>query len=349
MRVHIYDLQIGDRLASNVFNDSGLHVLSNGKMLDAQDINKLFNHRIDYVEIHRRLSDDSSLAMVSKAEESARKIQPFFDLAVDGAKDLFEQVVRTGKFDAEQIHENFDPLVESFNQETDVVQLLLSLNGKDDYTFHHSVQVGMISYYLAKWLGKSREESLFTGKAGYLHDIGKSRIDSAILNKPSKLTPEEYESIKQHTLIGRDIIENSMGASALSLAALQHHERLNGSGYPHGIRGDQMHPVSKIVAVADVYSAMISSRVYQQKRDLLVVLKELHRLSFSELDPFIVQTFIRNMIPNFLGKSVSLSTGEIGKIVFTNPSDFFRPLVQVEDKFIDLADSPQIDIEMIFL
>lgn len=349
MRIHIYELQIGDRLASNVFNENGLHVLSNGKMLDAQDINKLFNHRIDYVEIHRRTSDMDIMDKVSKAKESVKEVQPHFDLAVDGVKELFEQVLREGKFDAQQINEKFDPLVDSFSQETDVVQLLLALNGKDNYTFHHSVQVGMISYYLAKWIGKSKQESLFIGKAGYLHDIGKSKIDESILNKPAKLTNEEYKMIKQHTLLGKDIIEKSMGPSALSLVALQHHERLNGTGYPNGIHGSQMHPISKIVAVADVYSAMISSRVYQQKRDLLIVLKELHRLSFSELDPFVVQTFIRNMIPNFLGKNVSLTTGEVGRIIMTHPTDFFKPLIQVEDNYIDLAHNPQIEINMIFL
>lgn len=88
------------------------------------------------------------------------------------------------------------------------------------------------------------------------------------------------------------------------------------------VKSTEIHSYSLIVAVADVYSAMISKRVYQDKRDLLFVLKELHRMSFGQLDPKITQVFIRNMIPNFIGKTVSLSDGRVGTIVMTNPTDF---------------------------
>jgi putative nucleotidyltransferase with HDIG domain len=101
-------------------------------------------------------------------------------------------------------------LVEHFKSERDVVSLLLELNSKDDYTYKHSVQVGMISYFIAKWLGKNDKDAYIIGKAGYLHDIGKSKIDSEILQKPSKLTDGEYDLIKKHTLFGYDIINNSM-------------------------------------------------------------------------------------------------------------------------------------------
>ena len=158
----------------------------------------------------------------------------------------------------------------------------------------------------------------------------------SILNKPESLTAQEYDLVKQHTIYGHDIIQNSFGDTLHAKVALEHHERMDGTGYPNQMNGDQVHPVSKIVAVADVYSAMISSRVYQKKRDLLFVLKELYRMSFTELDPFTTHTFIKHMIPNFIGKRVELNTGETGTIIMTHPSEFFRPLIQIEDQFIDL-------------
>ncbi|UJF35755.1 HD-GYP domain-containing protein [Paenibacillus hexagrammi] len=227
--------------------------------------------------------------------------------------------------------------------------MLLMLNNKDDYTYHHCVHVGMISYFIAKWLGHSESEALDIGKAGYLHDIGKSKIDTAILNKPSKLTDEEFEEMKRHTVYGYDIIRTSIHNDDYALTALQHHERLNGHGYPLKKVSQQIHPIAKIVAVADVYSAMITTRVYQKKRDLLVVLKEIHRISFGELDAKIAHTFILHMIPNFIGKKVILNDQRTGSIIMTNPVDYFRPLVQIGEEFIDLSKHTSIEIADILL
>jgi HD-GYP domain-containing protein (c-di-GMP phosphodiesterase class II) len=155
--------------------------------------------------------------------------------------------------------------------------------------------------------------------------------------------------MKAHTTLGHSIITNSIpNANDVSMVALHHHERLDGSGYPNGISGSEIHPMAKIVAVADVYSAMISSRVYQKKKDLLFVLREIHKLSFTQLDPTIVLTFIQRMSPNFIGKKLILRTGEIGTIIMNNPSDPFRPLIQVDDKFIDLSKDHSLEIETIF-
>jgi HD-GYP domain-containing protein (c-di-GMP phosphodiesterase class II) len=124
---------------------------------------------------------------------------------------------------------------------------------------------------------------------------------------------------------------------------------MDGKGYPQGLKADRIHALAKIVSVADVYSAMISSRVYQEKRDLLSVLRELHRLSFHELDPKVTQIFITHMVPNFIGKQAELSDGSIGTIVFINPSDVLSPLIQCEHRFIDLSRERQFDILRIFM
>jgi putative nucleotidyltransferase with HDIG domain len=242
---------------------------------------------------------------------------------------------------------NFYPLVDNFKQEKDVVSLLLTLNGKDDYTYQHSVQVGILSYYISKWMGNTEQAALVAGKAGYLHDVGKSKINMTILNKPARLSEDEYTEMKKHTIYGYQIIEKSMNQPDVAIAALQHHERLDGTGYPFGIKANKIHPLSKIVAVADIYSAMISSRVYQKERDMLHVLKEIHRVSFNEIDPQICIEFIKNMLPHFIGKKVTLSNGEVGTIIMTNPSDFFRPLIQINQQFLDLSIRRELEINKI--
>lgn len=350
LKVSIEDLQIGDRTGSDVFNQTGLLIVSAHTVLNEDDIEKLYRHHIDYIDIMIRYNGqlDSTASSPAPSSQLSTKDEAFKD-AIGGIKQLFEQILDSGNIQEEQVEQSFVPLAKQFEQEKDVVSLLLTLNSKDDYTYQHSVQVGMISYYIAKWLGQTEEEALFAGKAGYLHDIGKGRLSEALLLKPGKLTEEEFSLVKEHTRFGYELIKSSGFDEALAIAALQHHERCDGTGYPNQISAKDIHPLAKIVAVADVYSAMTTHRVYQEKQDLLRVLKELHQMSFGKLDPHITQVFIRNMIPNFIGKKVLLSSGETGSIVLTHPTDFFHPLVQVDQRFINLSETMGLEIQEVYM
>ncbi|MFD0716443.1 HD-GYP domain-containing protein [Paenibacillus sp. GCM10027626] len=357
MRIYVADLKDGDKLAQDAFNLHGLHVLSKGTALFEKEITLLLQHRVEYVDI------DTSAAAVQQAPAKTDRpleaelnpkwlttMEPLYQEVVQGCEQLFKEAFQTGKIEQSAAAATFQPLLDNFKLERDVVSMLLLLNTKDDYTYQHSVQVGMLSYYLAYWLGYDEQEAVQIGQAGFLHDIGKCNITDDILNKPSQLSYEEFELIKKHPVHGHTILSNSIGPDSLAaIVALQHHERINGSGYPYGLRDNEIHPVSKIVAVADIYSAMISTRVYQQKRDLLYVLKELYKMSFTELDANTTHTFIKHMIPNFIGKRVELQSGEMGTIIMTHPSEFFRPLVQIDDTFIDLSQERSYEVKHVFM
>ncbi|MNE12920.1 Cyclic di-GMP phosphodiesterase response regulator RpfG [compost metagenome] len=276
-------------------------------------------------------------------------VKPSFDKAVDGFEQMFLEALSSGTFDNSQVDEMLEPIVNELVGQKDVISLLLVLNDSDNYTYNHSMQVGMLSYYIATWLGYPKDEAYIVGKAGYLIDIGKSMISQEILSKPGKLTPEEFEQVKLHTLYGHDIILKSTGDELLALIAQQHHEREDGSGYPHGLTEKDIHPYAKITAVADVYTAMTSNRVYKSKQEFLTVLRELNSLSFGKLSAEPTQLLIKHLLPNFIGKKVTLSTGETGSIVMTNPTDFFRPLVQADSRFIDLSKERETIISEIFL
>lgn len=346
MRVHVTDLIPGDTMLREIFNRNGVHVLKKGTIVQLEEISRLLQHSIDYIDIEPReilLSIDPS----SETPESLSKVKPHFDQAIDGFSTIFMEAFKTGKFNKSVVDDSFQPVVGSLMGQKDVVSLLLLLNGKDDYTYKHSMQVGMLSYYLATWMGYSSRESYDIGKAGYLHDIGKSKIPKEILDKPGKLSPQEFEEIKLHTVYGYDIIRESIDDKVTALVALQHHERDDGTGYPKGLREEQIHPYSHITAVADVYSAMTTNRVYQSKQQLLIVLRELYSLSFGKLNGKPSHAFIQNMLPNFIGKKVILSSGESGIIIMNNQSDYFRPLVQTSDRFIDLSKEREFAIQEI--
>ncbi|REE82656.1 putative nucleotidyltransferase with HDIG domain [Paenibacillus taihuensis] len=351
MRIHVTELKEGDILSNDIFNSYGLHVLSKGTGLQMREISMLIQHHIDYVEVNSRIIQEVTIRTIESglSPKWLPTVKPIYQDAVNGCEQLFMEAAQNGKIDQEDVNQTFQPLVNTFKLERDVVSMLLLLNTHDDYTYQHSVQVGMLAYYLAGWLGYDEQESLKIGQAGFLHDIGKCQITDDILNKPAKLSDEEFKEIKMHTVYGHQIITESFGESIAATVALQHHERMDGTGYPNQVAGDELHPVSKIVAVCDVYSAMISSRVYQKKRDLLIVLRELHRMSFNELDPHTAHTFIKHMIPNFIGKQVELVTGETGIIIMTHPTEYFRPLIRVEDHFIDLSIERDLEVKHIMM
>lgn len=351
MRVHVLDLINGDRLTNDTFNSYGLHVLSKGTIVNNQEISRLFQHQIDYVDIEDRVTEEIKTRILENTVNPKwlPTMQPIYENAVKNFEGLFTKALNQGKVEDEEVSSMLQPLLNNLQMERDVVSMLLLLNTDDDYTYQHSVQVGMLSYYLAAWVGFSNEEAVQIGKAGFLHDIGKCQLQAEVLNKPGKLTDEEYEEVKKHTIYGHDIISNSFDEPYLAIGALQHHERIDGTGYPNGLLGDEIHPVAKIISVADIYSAMISERVYRQKRDLLFVLKELYRMSFNKLDPHTTHTFIKHMMPNFIGKRVKLVSGEIGIIIMTHPSEFFRPLIQIDDQFIDMSIERDYEIEHVYL
>lgn len=347
VRVHVTDLKPGDLLKNDIYNNSGLHMLMKGSVLSEDDISKLLHHGIDFADVEHTSnlhSDEQNLP-----SDQTRLLTNLFNDTIKGTESLFQQAIEKGFIDESQVDEILGTLTGQLEKQKDVVSLLLMLDGDSDYTYNHSLQVGMLAFYIAGWMGYSPDECLTVAKAGYLHDIGKSKIPSEILHKPGKLTTEEFTEMKKHTFYGYDIIKASTEDEIIAMVALQHHEREDGSGYPHGLRGDEIHPYARITAVADVYSAMTTNRVYQTKQELISVLCELYSLSFGQLNGEATQELIKHMLPNFIGKKVLLTTGQTGVIVMNNPADYFRPLVQTSTAFIDLAKERDIAIVEIYV
>ncbi|KWX73127.1 HD-GYP domain-containing protein [Paenibacillus jilunlii] len=345
MRVHVTDLKPGDYLKMDTFNSRGLHVLPKGSQLQIEEIAKLMQHGVDYVDIEVLQEEPAPSGRSSVIQSASRN----FDTMIDGFESVYMEALTKGSFNQAVVDDILQPSLDSLDKHKDVVSLLLLLDREDNYTYNHSLQVGMLSYYIATWLGYSKKECYEIGRAGYLIDIGKCRISPDLLNKPGKLTAAEFDEVKLHTIYGYEIIRNSMDDPYTALVALQHHEREDGSGYPHNLTKDDIHPYSQIAAVADIYSAMTSKRIYQSKQELISVLREINSLSFGKLNGKPVQAFIQHLMPNFIGKRVLLSTGDVGVIIMNNPLDVFRPLVQIEGKFLDLARERKIAVVEIYM
>ncbi|UQZ37668.1 HD family phosphohydrolase [Paenibacillus sp. PK3_47] len=343
MKVHVTDLQHGDCLTTDTFNSVGLHILPKGTVIRREEISLLIRQRIDYVDI-----DIQNIFHPADGKVPGHGLDEEFDQAILSYESIFLETLKRGSFTPSMVDDTLRPLLETLDREKDVVALLLLLDRDDIDTYHHSLQVGLLSYYIASWLGYSREERYRISRAGYLHDIGKSQVSLSILNYAGYLTAAEEEELRRHTSYGYDIIRGSMKDEGTALAALQHHEYEDGSGYPNRISYKDIHPYTEIVSVANLYLNLTTSRLNRPKQGLVSVLRQVHEMGFGKLNGNVVQALTTHMLPGFLGKNVQLSNGEKGMIVMNNPLDLFNPLVKVNDTFRDLSRERSLTVDEVF-
>ncbi|MCM1180151.1 MAG: HD-GYP domain-containing protein [Clostridium sp.] len=214
-----------------------------------------------------------------------------------------------------------------------------TLKVSDEYTFKHSVDVASMSMIIAKRFGLDDKQVYQIGISGLLHDLGKSQIPNEILNKPGKLSDEEFTIMKNHPLIGYNIIKDKPDiAQEIKMGVLQHHEKINGRGYPLGLEGNRIHNYARILSVADIYDALVTERPYKKAftpRDAV----EMIMAMTGELDFGMIQSFLDSVVLYPVDSVVTLSTGEHAKVVQNNPGYPMRPKVVTlrQGKVYDLA------------
>nr|WP_281064467.1 HD-GYP domain-containing protein [Cytobacillus eiseniae] len=239
-------------------------------------------------------------------------------------------------------------MIYEVTNEESLFSLFATLQAKDDYTYRHNIAVGSISTLIGTWMGLEQKELLQLTTAALLHDVGKMLIPQDLLNKPSKLTKEEFALIKNHTVLGYEIIKETIGTShRVALVALQHHERMDGNGYPFGIKKEKIDLFSRIVSVADVFHAMTSKRSYRDPSPFYEVLFQMEKDTFGSLDPTITRLFIRKMMDCLIGSKIILTDGREGKIILVPTHDPTHPLIQVGNEFVDLSRDLSIRINKI--
>jgi putative nucleotidyltransferase with HDIG domain len=198
-----------------------------------------------------------------------------------------------------------------------VLIYLTALRNADNYTFQHSVNVAIICGTIGKWLGLDNKLLRKLILAGMMHDVGKMLIPATILNKPGKLLPNEMDIMRNHATFGCDILSKSgLKDEDILQAIRQHHERLDGSGYPKHVQSDEISQLARIIAIADVYDAMTSDRVYQQSLTPFRAIGELFEEMFGKLDAAICTVFLNSLRDYFIGSVVKLRDGRLAEVIF---------------------------------
>jgi len=232
--------------------------------------------------------------------------------------------------DISEMDGTINNIIDEILANPDVQISLNDISASDEYTFSHSVSTTVYSLLIAKDLGYNRQmlEKLAAGTL--LHDFGKVLIDKKILNKKGVLSPEELEHVKQHTTLGYELLKKCPNLTELSrIIALQHHERMDGSGYPGGHMAGELHEFARIVAIADVYDALISDRCYRRKWSCNNAVNYLVEHAETKFDLKLVSILIKQIAIYPNGSMVRLSTNAMGIVKEQNKNFPLRPVIRV--------------------
>lgn len=321
-KVRVERVLSGVKLGKAIFTPDGRILLDQGIELKESYLDKIREFGISEIYVEDEISQDIEVRDVicDKTRTEAKSL----------IKELFSRHSFTVAFDFEQVKALVERIIDEILANEDLLVNLSDIRLVDDYTFEHSVNVCTLSAIIGVGLGYSHGQLTDLGVGALLHDIGKLKIPDEILKKPYQLTAEEFEEIKKHTVYGYELLKNNGRVSALSsFIAFSHHERFDGSGYPMQLKGDSIHECARIVAVADVYDALTSDRVYRKSLKAHEVFDYITALGSHHFDQKAVDSFIKYIAVYPVGTGVMLSTREKGLVVRVNKSLPTRPVVRV--------------------
>ena len=317
-------------IGRTIWNEAGHPLLQKNAVITKGIIHRLKHLNIKYVYI-----EDSISSGIEIEETVSPEVR---NKAINNIQSSFKQVKEAkGKQasylldqQSKMIGSIVDELLNAISNNNEMLMILSDAYIYDEYLYQHSFQVTMYSIAIAKELGYSYEDQRLIGIGALLHDVGKLVIPQEILKKPGKLTDEEFEEVKLHTRYGFDILRNLHSVSLLvAHCAFQHHERLDGSGYPRGLKGEEIHPYAKIIGVADVFDAITSNRVYRSKKLPSEALSIIEASSGIGFDEMVVEAFKRVIVKYPNGTVLQLSDMRRGVVAKQNPINAARPFVRV--------------------
>lgn len=365
VRVHINQVCEGCILSKEVYSISHRPLIRKSTVLNQDLLQILRAFLIDEVEVEPFLDNGAAFkpagASLESIADSAENATPaeikqnsefsvVFLQAVLAYKKLYLDWQSGALVDISKIRSLLIPAVENGLNQPDEIFKTYHYSKADEYLYHHSVSVALVSAYIGKKLGFSHGDTIQLAMTGLLCDCGMTKLDQRFISKKIALTDREYKEIKQHPVYSYKMLKNIVSLKeAVKVGVLQHHERLDGSGYPLGVKSDQLHPFGKIAALADTYQAMISERPYRKRQSPFKVLEQLMQDEFGKFDLSALNELKKGLLKFSSGTNVRLSDGRKAEIVFVEDQYPTRPLIKVEktSEIVALKDHRNLFIEEI--
>ena len=264
-----------------------------------------------------------------------------FDEEIERAKEARAETTETLKqtladiqsgegMDVEKVQGAGDVIAESIMRNVDAMVSLTRIKQHDPYTAMHCMNVCTLVVAMAQADGTDQAILPMITTAALLHDVGKTRVPLEILNKPGRFEPHELEEMRKHAVYSGDILTEAGGFSeeAISIAT-QHHEMMDGTGYPYGLEGDAIHYFARLTAVADVYDALTAKRVYKPAMPMYQALLRIHKNKGTEFDEKAVELFVKALGVYPVGSLIELNTKEQAIVFEPNPQDSRKPTIAI--------------------
>lgn len=315
-------------LGDNLYNNHGDLMLSQGELITEEYAKSIKRLNYNGIYIEDDISKDISVIRVINENVRVETVKAIKNTFISAERGISpdKNAIKLAKAQIETI-------VDEIFAQRDLMVNMIDMKVFDDYTYHHSVNVAVLSIVLGVALGMDRNDLCDLGFAALFHDIGKVFINKDLLNKTASLTDEEFEEIKKHSYLGYEHIKErfySVGPSSMGI--LDHHEKYSGGGYPNNLKGNRISYSGRIIAVADVYDALTSDRPYRKALLPSDAMEYIMGSTMILFDPVVVEVFVQKIAPYPIGTCVKLSNGLTG-IVLENFQDLcMRPRIRIFKK-----------------
>lgn len=358
--------RIGMKLAEDVYTDRGALIIAKGKKISERVLLALqiqcngdiivdvpereYDGLLETVnkyneDIQKRTAADSGYLEKIKESLDYKTFKKDYEYARQDCEEDLNKMVQYNKYiPMANMYEKTEFMLKNIESTGQLFDFIHIMRDEDESTYAHFLNVSLICNTFAKWLNFSEKETEILTVAGILHDVGKLKIPLEILTKEGKLTNEEYEIIKTHTVKGYKILEKQNFDTRIKQVALMHHERCDGTGYPLKTTINNTPDFVKIASIADVYEAMTASRCYRNKLCPFVVIGIMEADALAKYDPKYSMVFFEKMAYTYIGHTVRLNDGREGKVAFINKNRLSKPIIIVGDEVIDTSADPNIII-----
>lgn len=352
--LYVHELEPG-MICGNEIKANGKILVGKGITITEYAINKLKeNYIFNQIEVYYDDDDDESESISADSYHEKTKTveeveQSFSELTFDVEKILVNMdSLRVSGID--EVRRFATKIQSELKSASSVIKTIVLYGSGSDTIYRHGVNVAALSTILGKWIGLNVSQLNLLTYAAVLHDFGKIKIDKRILEKPDVLTAKEFNEIKSHPTIGYNFIkEVPFLDKAVSYGVLMHHERTDGSGYPLGLKENQIHQFAKIIAIADVFDAVNSDRAYKKSKGPFEALEIIKKESLGRLDYEYCNIFLNHVVNYYMGESVMLNSGNVCKIIQVDPNNLSRPFLLDDSGFIDLKQQKNLYVEKLIL
>ncbi|RAS74909.1 hypothetical protein A4R27_23375 [Priestia endophytica] len=345
VNILVQDLKAGFVVKEDVCSQDGHIIMPKGMKITKHRIQVLRAFLINEIQVQERASLSNQEEEINELYESIEKYNAFVDQykkAIERYKKIFQGWQAGMMIDMIDVRKSFIPFFKDFSTSSHILNLCRYQSKENDF-YHHPVAVGLIAAFIGRKRNFKQEEWVDVALSGLLMDCGFSRMNEHLFLKSNEtLSETEKRMIKVHPSKSYQMVRHlRLLTEGSKLAVLQHHERLDGSGYPLGLTGNQVHPYSKIVAVADAFHVMISDKAHGEKKIPFSVLEEMRKKSFGKYDFEYLTILMKEISSTAIGRRILLNNNQKGEIVFINQNDLSKPLIRLDEdaSFLDLSEN----------